>query len=177
VSTDASRQALLALGTAGPPVTAVGITGHQEIPDVIIPFVRTGIEAILKDLENGWIGVSCLAAGADQLFARAVVQAKGELHVVIPCAGYERTFLQARDLMAFRDLVRSATSVTRLDYQQPSEDAFLDAGRTVVQMSQVLVAVWDGKEARGRGGTADIVAYARDRGLAVKIVWPDMAQR
>ena len=34
----------------------------------------------------------------------------------------------------------------------------------VVEHSDVLVAVWDGDRSRGEGGTADIVAYAADRG-------------
>jgi len=77
VSIDAARQALLGLGTAGPAVI-VGVSGHQDIPPAIVPFVRRGIEAILRDLGSGWTGVSCLAAGADQLFARAVIaQSRG----------------------------------------------------------------------------------------------------
>ena len=37
-------------------------------------------------------------------------------------------------------------------------------GRYVLDRCDVLVAVWDGQPARGRGGTADIVAMARHCG-------------
>jgi hypothetical protein len=40
----------------------------------------------------------------------------------------------------------------------------MDAGRVVVDRSSVLVAAWDGQPSRGLGGTADVVAYARERG-------------
>jgi hypothetical protein len=40
-----------------------------------------------------------------------------------------------------------------------------------------LYAVWDGKPVRAYGGTADVVAYARERGTPVRVIWPDGAQR
>ena len=41
-------------------------------------------------------------------------------------------------------------------------EAYEQAGRYIVEHSDVLLAVWDGLPARGRGGTAEIVAWARD---------------
>jgi hypothetical protein len=40
-----------------------------------------------------------------------------------------------------------------------------------------LFAVWDGEPARGYGGTADVVAYARQLGTPVRIIWPRGARR
>ncbi|MEV5731635.1 hypothetical protein AB0N50_38930 [Streptomyces pharetrae] len=40
-----------------------------------------------------------------------------------------------------------------------------------------LLAVWDGKPARGYGGTADVVAYAQRQGTAVRVLWPQGASR
>jgi hypothetical protein len=34
----------------------------------------------------------------------------------------------------------------------------------------------DGKPTRGYGGTADVVAYARERNTPVRVVWTDGAQ-
>jgi hypothetical protein len=39
-----------------------------------------------------------------------------------------------------------------------------------VESSDVLLALWDGGASRGRGGTAEIVAYARERGVPVEVV-------
>jgi hypothetical protein len=46
-----------------------------------------------------------------------------------------------------------------------------------VDRSSVLVAVWDGQPARGLGGTADVVAYARQRGVPMEVIWPRGATR
>jgi hypothetical protein len=42
-------------------------------------------------------------------------------------------------------------------------------GRIVIEQSDLLIAIWDGEEARGRGGTASVVQDARERQLPV--VW------
>ncbi len=62
--------------------------------------------------------------------------------------------------------------------------AHLQPGRGVVGimigcrgMADELWALWDGKPARAYGGTADVVAYARDRGVPVRVIWPDGARR
>jgi hypothetical protein len=38
-----------------------------------------------------------------------------------------------------------------------------------------LYAVWDGKPARGYGGTADVVAEAEKRGIPVTVIWPSLS--
>jgi hypothetical protein len=53
----------------------------------------------------------------------------------------------------------------------------MDAGKVVVDRSSVLVAVWDGQPSRGLGGTADVVRYARERGVPVEVIWPEGATR
>ena len=40
-----------------------------------------------------------------------------------------------------------------------------------------VVAVWDGQPSDGHGGTGDVVAAARARGLPVTAVWPEGAAR
>ena len=47
------------------------------------------------------------------------------------------------------------------------------AGKSIVDSCEMLIAIWDGKPARGLGGTGDVVRYARKTGKAVSIVWPD----
>jgi hypothetical protein len=47
----------------------------------------------------------------------------------------------------------------------------------MVDHADELYAVWDGQPARGYGGTADVVAYARQRSIPVRVIWPDGAER
>ncbi|MGH9896195.1 MAG: hypothetical protein ACREA0_30225 [bacterium] len=134
--------------------------------------VENGIARIVDSARAGLIGVSSLAAGADQMFAGKVLQAGGTLHLIIPSRGYEATFDNRRDLDNFLSLSRRASRIEMLEYPEPSEEAFLAAGRRVVDTCDVLVAVWDGQPAKGLGGTADIVQYARRQGISVEVVWP-----
>jgi hypothetical protein len=154
-------------------VTALGVTGHQRIPPEAREFVVTAVQDILRDVDPPLNAVTSLAAGADQLVATELLRAGGRLHVIVPSGNYEQTFADGDDLAGFRSLLEAAHAVTRLDYTEPSEEAFLTAGKSVVDSCEVLIAVWDGKPARGPGGTADIVRYARDTGTSVRIVWPD----
>jgi hypothetical protein len=155
----------------------IGITGHQSIPKEALSYVDAGIKKLLASLPEEPTGVSCLAAGADQLFARALLQRGGRLQVIIPSADYESTFDDPSDLEAYRDLLRRADAVEQLQYVAPSEEAFLAAGKRVAELSQMLVAVWDGRGSKGKGGTADIVDYARDHGKEVIVVWPAYVTR
>ena len=51
------------------------------------------------------------------------------------------------------------------------------ASELMIDTADELYAVWDGEPARGYGGTADVVAYARGCGKPVSVFWPDGAQR
>ncbi|BBX66546.1 hypothetical protein MPSYJ_00070 [Mycolicibacterium psychrotolerans] len=120
---------------------------------------------------DSFIGYSCLAAGADQLFATEVLAAGGKLHVVLPSAGYATTF-HGPDATRYRQLLSAASDRTELTFPAPSAPAYHAAGRLIADLSDVLVAVWDGRAARGEGGTADIVEHARSLSRDVRIIWP-----
>ena len=49
---------------------------------------------------------------------------------------------------------------------------FEAAGLTMLALSDILVAVWDGKPAEGRGGTGQIVEEAARRGAPIVVVDP-----
>lgn len=111
-------------------------------------------------------GYTSLAAGADQLFAETLVRFGIPFVAVVPCTAYDATFSES-DHGVYRRLLAKAAPVEVLPFPEPSEDAFLAAGKRVVDASDALLAVWDGEDARGRGGTGDIVAYALALGRPV----------
>jgi hypothetical protein len=158
-------------------VTAFGVTGHQTVPPAAREFVATSVRDLLHGVDWPVDAFTSLAAGADQLVATELLRAGGRLHVIVPSRDYEQTFTAEEDLAGFRSLLEAAEAVTELDYAEPSEEAFLAAGKSVVDNCDRLIAVWDGRPARGLGGTADVVLYARDTGKAVSIVWPDGMDR
>jgi hypothetical protein len=158
-------------------MTVVGCTGHQNIPEEALPYVREAIRAELRRLDSvALVGVCSLAAGADQLFAEAVLDSGGTLEVVIPSSDYEKTF-DPNGVAEYRRLLIRATKTTTLDWPAPSEEAFLDAGQHVADSADVVIAIWDGRDARGKGGTADIVRYAQQHGKRTVVIWPDGVER
>jgi len=53
----------------------------------------------------------------------------------------------------------------------------MEASKAMLARTDRLFAVWDGKPARGYGGTADVVAEARKRAVPVTVIWPEGASR
>jgi hypothetical protein len=168
---------LLENGKAGSTLMVVGITGHQDIPPAARKFIEHRITDLFRSMPGKWVGVSSLASGADQLFAKIALRMGAELYAVIPCANYESTFADKRALNLYQRLFQQAGKVEVLNYKAPSQSAFLHAGHRVVDLCQVVVAVWDGLNARGKGGTADIVRYAQKRAKEIVVVWPSGVSR
>lgn len=152
-----------------------GISGHQKMPKAAYDFASGAIDDYLHTHDDV-IGICSLAAGADQLFAEKIVDSGNRLHVIVPCKDYESTF-DFDALKAYQNLLAAAVHVETLTYGAPSEEAFLAAGRRVADLADELLAVWDGQEAQGTGGTADIVEYAHKLGKFVLVIWPEGLRR
>jgi hypothetical protein len=50
------------------------------------------------------------------------------------------------------------------------------ASKLMIDAADEMYAVWDGEPAQSYGGTTDVVAYARERGTPVLVIWPDGTQ-
>lgn len=148
-------------------MTVVGITGHRSLDDGGL--IRSRIDDVLVGVEAPLVGVSSLAAGADQIFAAAVLAAGGTLEVVVPSKDYRDT-LDAPARAAFDRFVDAATTVTTIDQDHAGRAAYLAAGLAMLGRCDLLIAVWDGSASRGTGGTADTVARARAAGIPVCVI-------
>ena len=118
----------------------------------VVKWVRTQIknELTKRDFSSG---VSSLAEGADQLFAEIVLTLGKSLEVVIPCHNYESAFQNPIAAQQFRNLMNRASRSYSLHFEGPSEEAFYQAGRSIVEASDLMVFVWNGKPAKGHGDT------------------------
>lgn len=155
----------------------IAITVHRGLPAETEHLVDRPIREQLATYAGGELtGVSNLADGADQLFAQAVLDAGGQLEVIIPAARY-RDGLPDSAHATYDALLSRSSSVLRLNRIESSEDAHMEASKAMLDRAERLFAVWDGKPARGYGGTADVVAEARNRGIPVTVVWPEGASR
>lgn len=137
----------------------LGITGHQDLESFNLKWI---LNEIIKFISNNNIekGISSLAIGADQIFANELKKEKIKFEVIIPCANYASTFKSKKDLDMFKSLLESAENITILNFEEPSELAFYKAGIEIVNLSSNIMAIWDGKKAKGMGGTGDIVEVA-----------------
>lgn len=86
---------------------------------------------------------------------------------MLPFDDYIRTFGSESEQQMYRQLLHAASHVEVLTEQESDEAAYLAAGQRVVQLCDMLLAIWDGQPARGLGGTADIVAYAQSHGTPI----------
>ncbi len=159
----------------------MAVTGHRALADP--PLVETLVDAVvdrlLADPANDAIAVwSSLAEGADRLVVdRVLARGAGRLSVVLPLPAddYEDDFADAASRAEFRALLARADETITVgpDEDGSRESAYERAGREVVDRSEVLLALWDGQPSRGRGGTAEIIEYARDRDRVLEVVLVD----
>lgn len=143
-----------------------------------VPLVVTALRDVLKNYDEGeLVGISCLAQGSDQIFARVVLEHGGAVEVVLPAADYREQKIGPDNLAEFDDLVSRAHVVRTLPCAKSDRDAYMAAGEEMLNSVDSLVAIWDGNPSGGYSGTADVVAAARERGIPVTVVWPDGAHR
>lgn len=159
-------------------MTRIGVTGHQNILGNTRRMVAAELASvILSCTDDDLVGYTSLAEGADQLFAFAILAAGGQVHAVIPSASYEASFQSTTGRNTYTALLSLASAQEQLPHQAPTEDAYLAAGHEVVNCADVLLAVWDGAGAAGKGGTGDVVEYAETQGVEVRVIWPPGSRR
>ncbi len=159
-------------------MTRIAVTGHMNLT----PATRTLVDAALRDLladeqGAGLIGISCLAKGADQLFARVVLDLGGQLIVVLPSPNYREQKVKPDNRALFDDLLAKASEVRVMPLAESNRQAYEAANNTLLNMADRLVAVWDGQPSKDQGGTGAVVEQARQLGKPVLVVWPEGAAR
>lgn len=155
----------------------VGITGHRGLSADVTERVTMMLRAELADTPAGeLVGVTCLADGADTLFAREVLARGGALEVIVPASTY-RDSLPGSHHADYDEIMGRAGAVHELDYAESDSESHMAASVFMLTIIGELMAVWDGQPSRGYGGTADVVLEARERAIPVRVVWPEGAAR
>lgn len=147
----------------------IGVTGHRILME--LPKLEAGIATALHRIEMAFTGqaltlLSPLAEGADRLVARQVLARPGAgVIAILPLekADYLTDFEHPESRREFLEYVAQAQEVVHLPPAPSREESYKAAGRYVLDHSEVLLAVWDGREAQGEGGTGGVVAAARQR--------------
>jgi hypothetical protein len=174
-------------------VLRVGVTGHrpdsQKRAQPDVKALHETCRKLLRHLKDAFEGVAtengksfadqeehptevrlitALAEGADQWVANEAHQLGYQSQAVLPFARaeYEKDFTDPQVLDEHRRLRGLATAVFELDGDRArSSESYLVAGRVLLNQSDLLIALWDGEDAQGLGGTGQIVREALQRGI------------
>src|ERR1022692_1067819 len=151
----------------------VGFSGHRQIidPDGLAKAIAAALESLRQRAPGEWLGLSSVAEGGDQLFISQVRALGMSWHAILPLprSEFARDFPPA-EWEAVERILDQAEHVRIITENGTRDDAYLDCGMATVDGSDVLIAVWDGEPARGRGGTGDVVSYARSLGRPLILI-------
>ena len=162
-------------------MVAVGVSGHRDLID--LEAVSNAVDEALDEVFTHFGGnslqvISPLAEGADRVVAWRAME-KNVVHLVVPLplemSDYMIDFKSISSKAEFITLLEQADQIIELPVEDTREACYLAAGMYILDHSDVLIAVWDGAPAKGMGGTAEIVAEARRRGMPM--AWVQVAGR
>ncbi len=161
----------------------IGVTGHRLN---VLTAERAGqlggeIAAVLTGIAGAraaeMILVSSLAEGADRIAADAALSAGMILHALLPFArdAYGQDFAGAESQRDYARLLSRAAKITERPVARGTADmdarAYEACGAEMVGLCDLLIAVWDGKDGRGIGGTRDVIEMALQ--ARKPVIWID----
>lgn len=148
----------------------IGVTGHRDLVDHEEPVLRDHVRAYLAGLKGRYpntpiIVASQLAEGADMLVAEEALALGLEIVCLRPLPLNDYRLQFSSDALRERfDALYASSRVVEFATQTNGTGAEFDewyekAGDFLARYCYILLALWDGKPAAGRGGTAGVVDY------------------
>ena len=147
----------------------VGVTGHRDLAPDALPAIVQRVRELLLDYKRRYpatpiLIISALAEGADRLIAQVALEpaigAQVLAPIPLPYEQYLATFDNDQSRNEFLSLTK-LDGVVPFTLTEPAvtpEDAFMNLASFLGRNADVVIAVWDGKDARGKGGTADVIS-------------------
>lgn len=151
---------------------SIGVVGHRFF--ALEDRLKSGIDQALSRIdllfaEEVWSILSSLAEGADRLVVERILSFRPRTHLIVPLPlpleNYRMDFSSPDSLKEFDRLLAKAADVILLPETACRDESYRMAGIFIVEHAEVLIALWDGRGALGKGGTGDIVETARKKGL------------
>lgn len=174
---------MAAPGAPRPIVVNVGVTGHRA-GALTAPLVRTlrpVVYSVLRQLRAAVLRLQesepslCsstearlllhtgLATGADQIAAICARSSGYGVRALLPFepTEYLKDFALGEELEGFEQALAAADEIIALPGDRSDlQGAYVLVGESLVRTADVVVAIWDGEEGRGPGGTAHVVELA-----------------
>ena len=161
----------------------IGVSGHRNInvkDRKLRKLLRDECARINREFKTDkFLMLSPLAEGADRIVADIVMaELKAELVVPLPLprSDYEQDFPKTSH--SFRKELKRASLVIEAPirsrgkawrkYTPQRTLQYAWAGAYVVEHCEILFAIWDGKPARGIGGTAHVVKWFLQRHVPIR---------
>ncbi|MBF0456505.1 MAG: hypothetical protein HQK99_01250 [Nitrospirae bacterium] len=156
----------------------IGVTGHRDLIEKDIPDIKKKVRALITHIQslcpNSPVSImSPLADGADRLVALVGLEMKGVsllCPLPLPKSEYMRDF-DDKSKNEFEYLLSKANHVVELpladgstpdnikEYSTARNNQYEAVGKYVAWNSQILIALWNGKDTGETGGTASVVKY------------------
>jgi hypothetical protein len=177
-------------GAAKPVVLNVGITGHRAgvLTAPLVRTLRPVVYTIFRQLREATLRLQesedalCsvteaelrlhtpLASGADQIAAICARSSGYFVRALLPFepTEYRKDFAEGEELDGFEQALEAADEIVVLPGQRDDpEGAYVEVGESLVGHADVLIAIWDGEQPRGPGGTGHVVALALENSVPV----------
>ncbi|QOR61224.1 hypothetical protein ACM66Z_07125 [Sulfurovum sp. ST-21] len=167
----------------------VGVSGHRDLKKSKMDDYKEEVKSILMKLirenpDREVIVVSPLADGADRLAVYAAKELELRYEVLLPMPSYlyEKDFsleslqeykaltMTAMDKPTVIPLCEGCTEENISKYGEYRDKQYLKTGEEIVDRSNMMLFLWDGKPSGGTGGTGDIVVYTEQKDKSFFIV-------
>lgn len=151
------------------PIT-FGVTGHRDLRGEDIEKLEESVHSLFKKYQSAYphtelIVISALAEGADMLVARVAKNLGVALHVLLPYQEeeYMDSFEDKENAKSFQALktYASKVEVNSCVHTHGHESCYQQLGERIADVSNILIALWDGTDNGKVGGTSAIVRYTR----------------
>jgi hypothetical protein len=106
---------------------------------------------------------TALATGADQLAAICGRSSGYFVRAILPFEAreYRKDFAAGEEIDGFEQALQAADEIVALPGDRADlERAYVLVGESLIENVDILIAIWDGEEGRGPGGTAHVVEMA-----------------
>lgn len=165
----------------------VGITGHRAslLTANLLEALEPIVEEVFRTLRDAASTIESdpdfpdsvelrlhtpLASGADQLAAKSAHAVGYQVSALLPFRPeeYRNDFEEGPELDEFEGALDAAHDIVALPgVRSDPIEAYVHVGKALIDAADIMVAIWDGGEGNGPGGTAHVVELALESSVPV----------